>query len=533
MAAAAHAAAQSQTVWLGLAGDLVGAEEQLDYHATKCGGAPRYPGRQPPLAPGDVRCGVCGKPLSLVLQAYSPTADAEDRCLLVFGCTAQRCGRQPGSWRAWRCQLPPARRAPAAAAAAAAAKPVPESPAVTGTAKRPEAAAGGVPGFDAGAGDDWGLGGGGSGSTFGAAGTGGADDDWGFGSGGSGGGGGTFALGAEGGTGGGAFDFSDLTSAVEAAATGLSAAPKQKAVPPKAADDAAAPGRSGAAAAAPSCAGEAGPRLPEFQVYAEEEPPEASVPERELRHARELLARYQAEAEAGGGAPAAAPAGAAPSGSGRHKAAAGGGGGGGGARDEGEGPESWAGEGYEPTEMRGVVRSYVKFSKRVARQPLQCARYCPGASPLWPHPTPPRPAACASCGAPRAFELQLMPALIQMVVEAGEMEKADGGGGGGGGSGAGGAGGAEGKQAEDPVLSAVSQWDWCTAAVFTCTASCGGSGESKGVGSSSGGGGSGGEVCFAVEEQVALVNESELHTLQTGGGTAGAAAAAAAAGIVL
>lgn len=163
-----------------------------------------------------------------------------------------------------------------------------------------------------------------------------------------------------------------------------------------------------------------------------------------------------------------------------------------------------------------------------------------------------------------------MPALIQMIVEAGEMEKAEPGGGScGSNSGAGG------DAVEDPggrvstvggwglmgvmgpgggpflpfgivstsagrwvmrkadqraralrfrrtplplsVLSAVSQWDWCTAAVFTCSASCGGGG---------------GDACIAVEELVAVVNESELHTVPTGGGT-GAAAAAAAAGIVL
>jgi hypothetical protein len=40
--------------------------------------------------------------------------------------------------------------------------------------------------------------------------------------------------------------------------------------------------------------------------------------------------------------------------------------------DEPEG--SWAGELYEKDEVRGVERSYLKFSKRVARQPQQCAR---------------------------------------------------------------------------------------------------------------------------------------------------------------
>lgn len=35
---------------------------------------------------------------------------------------------------------------------------------------------------------------------------------------------------------------------------------------------------------------------------------------------------------------------------------------------------SWAGEVYEKDELRGVERGYLKFSKRLARQPEQCAR---------------------------------------------------------------------------------------------------------------------------------------------------------------
>lgn len=35
---------------------------------------------------------------------------------------------------------------------------------------------------------------------------------------------------------------------------------------------------------------------------------------------------------------------------------------------------SWAGEEYEKDYLRGVERGYLKFSKRLARQPEQCAR---------------------------------------------------------------------------------------------------------------------------------------------------------------
>jgi hypothetical protein len=553
-------AGAAQPVWLGLPGDMVGPEEELDHHATKCGGAPRFPGATPPLRAADARCRVCSRPLSLVLQvrggapgrarvwraagavptaldgcawaprpaarplpprrppqpapplpallpsaqAYAPAGDLQDRCLLVFGCTAEGCGRQPGSWRAWRCHAPPA----AGAAAVPGGRAEQEQRPAAQQQQQPEPAAaakkqGGVPGFDFGAaGDDWGLGGGGA-----------------------------FDMGGQTG-GGGAFDFSELTSAVEAAAADLSTAKQRAAAAGRAAAAAAAAEASAAGAAAGGGAGSCvgggfGLGLPEFHVYAEEEPGDAPVPERELQHARQLLARYQAAAEdAGAGAPSAAPPPGARAGGG-----SGGKGGGGKAGGDEGGPEAWAGEGYEPTRLRGVVRSYVKFSKRLARAPRQCARcaggrgragaggggrgrgapqqcarcaggrgragaggrgrgrgppplaagrlrpggrgpararpdpplqvanarprprpcprpllprYCPGGAPLWPAPAAPTPPPCPACGAPRAFELQLMPALISMIVEAGDMEA------GGGGSSAGGVGSSSGEAADNP-----------------------------------------------------------------------------------
>jgi hypothetical protein len=65
---AAKSKQSDKRVWLGLAGDMVEPGEALTHHATKCGGAPRYPGRRPPLAAADLACRVCGKPLSLTLQ---------------------------------------------------------------------------------------------------------------------------------------------------------------------------------------------------------------------------------------------------------------------------------------------------------------------------------------------------------------------------------------------------------------------------------------------------------------------------------
>lgn len=367
-------------------------------------------------------------------QAYSPADGCEGRCILVFGCTHEQCGRKPGSWRAWRCQLPAADANTARAAVAAAASGSGEQATQGAEAgQQPEQQGqnqgGGVSGFDAAPGA---FGGGGGGGIPGFDASGGADD-WGFGGGGGGGafgsGGGAFSGDAFGGGGAGAFDFSALTSAVEKAAAGLSASQAaQKAASKAAAATAAAQARDegagGVGGAGGSCQGEAGARLPEFHLYAEEEPaglrrmarvhsfmllpglvrifmlcrwplsnlccchtvstplfffqtsqfPEAAVPERELQHVRQLLSSYQAAADDISGAPAAPALAVA-----QTPATSKGGGGGKGAREEEGGPESWAGEGYEPDQMRGVVRSYVKFSKRVNRQPQQCVRWAPGA----------------------------------------------------------------------------------------------------------------------------------------------------------
>eukprot|EP00775_Hariotina_reticulata_P010797 gene10797-10953_t len=76
---------------------------------------------------------------------------------------------------------------------------------------------------------------------------------------------------------------------------------------------------------------------------------------------------------------------------------------------------------YEKDEVRGMERSYLKFSKRLARQPQQCARYSFSGVLLWPRTQLPKVANCAACGGPRVFELQLMPPLIQLTIEAAQM----------------------------------------------------------------------------------------------------------------
>jgi hypothetical protein len=67
------------------------------------------------------------------------------------------------------------------------------------------------------------------------------------------------------------------------------------------------------------------------------------------------------------------------------------------------------------------------------------------------------------------------------------------------------------------AAAAVAHWDWCTVALFTCTANCGGG--AAGAATSDG-------AAACVEEEVAVVNERELHTLPEGGPGPAAAAAA-------
>lgn len=101
------------------------------------------------------------------------------------------------------------------------------------------------------------------------------------------------------------------------------------------------------------------------------------ISRQELQHVQQLLAAYKASE-----GPAAAAAAAAASSSQSSQAAAAAAaaapaaaGGGAAADAEGEGGASWAGEEYEPDSVSCMQRSYLKFMKRIARQPQQCARW--------------------------------------------------------------------------------------------------------------------------------------------------------------
>mmetsp|Transcript_41592 Transcript_41592/g.114630 ORF Transcript_41592/g.114630 Transcript_41592/m.114630 type:complete len:333 (-) Transcript_41592:258-1256(-) len=61
---------------------------------------------------------------------------------------------------------------------------------------------------------------------------------------------------------------------------------------------------------------------------------------------------------------------------------------------------------------------FMKFQRRLERSPAQVVRYSWGASPLWISDPPEEvennawPPPCGLCGAPRVFEMQLMPTLL-------------------------------------------------------------------------------------------------------------------------
>uniref|UniRef100_A0A383VRP2 Programmed cell death protein 2 C-terminal domain-containing protein n=1 Tax=Tetradesmus obliquus TaxID=3088 RepID=A0A383VRP2_TETOB len=427
---------QQQQVWLGLAGDLVGPSDAPDYYTTKVGGCAVLPGSQPPAeALSGCTCSVCVRPLSLLMQAYAPHSAAPERVLLMLGCTKLGCGKEAGCYKALRCQLPPQQQQqpeePSAAAAAA-----PQEPAAAAAPQEPAAAPpAAAVGFDAvsAADDDWGDAG-----------------DW-----------GAVASSTVTGTSCAAYDFSDLVQSLEAAGQQAAAAAASKArAKPKLqlaaeASDAAAAGDAAAGEAAACCRVTAGPQLPEFYVYSEAEPGEAgakSISSKELQHVQQLLAAYEA-AEAAAGTTSSTGTSAAPGTSRQQQqaAAAASSADAAAAADEGG---SWAGEGYEEDQARGVERGYLKFAKRLARQPKQCARYSLGGPLLWPKASLPQPPPCAACGGPRAFELQLMPSLMQLSIEAAQMALE------------------QHMPVDAAAVDAVANWDWATVAVFTCQASC-------------------------------------------------------------
>jgi hypothetical protein len=104
MTANSAAKAGSTHVLLGLFDGYMSAQHDQLTSETKIGGTPTY---FPPLSDTDkatihrwTSCGVCGHPMSLLLQAYSPLPSApanvpHHRMLYVLACNSSYCSRQP------------------------------------------------------------------------------------------------------------------------------------------------------------------------------------------------------------------------------------------------------------------------------------------------------------------------------------------------------------------------------------------------------------------------------------------------------
>ncbi|PNH11466.1 hypothetical protein TSOC_001719 [Tetrabaena socialis] len=317
-------------VLLGIAGDCLTADEPRSHYLTKVGGAPWVPqdasyGAAGPLCEdggwrASTLCGACGRPMSLVMQAYAPLAakpppqgpahaPCQERVLLVLGCAHPGCGTAPGSWRAFRWQLSrstgapePASGAPApapagstaagaAVGAAAAATGGVDAPAVAplggGQADGDDPFAGGFEpdsfacgvepdpfagGFDAAA-DPFGASGSGAGGELGGKGP---------------GGGGGLEL-----------DFSDLGAVLEECA----AKQAQQAQHDRGSERRSAPQQQAAEPVPSVELPLRGPPLPEFHIFGVEEPAGKGKQGRrgEQDHVQRLLEEYQRQEQGGAG----------------------------------------------------------------------------------------------------------------------------------------------------------------------------------------------------------------------------------------
>jgi pre-rRNA-processing protein TSR4 len=87
------------------------------------------------------------------------------------------------------------------------------------------------------------------------------------------------------------------------------------------------------------------------------------------------------------------------------------------AEDDEEGGGTWANEQYEKDQLpRGVDKQFKKFMDRVACEPSQCIRYEWDGSPLFYQLHDGNHAGkCDACGAPRVYEMQLMPNVLSIL----------------------------------------------------------------------------------------------------------------------
>ncbi|KAK3257421.1 hypothetical protein CYMTET_33490, partial [Cymbomonas tetramitiformis] len=138
---------------------------------------------------------------------------------------------------------------------------------------------------------------------------------------------------------------------------------------------------------------------------------------------------------------------------------------------------AWDKEGYEHDATKHTDKIFHKFSRRLRRCPTQCARYSFGGEPIWPKKNNPVVRPCHRCGAPRTFEMQLMPPLLHYFEEGADWEASQG-------------------WAASPEID-LDAWDWLTAVVYTCSKSCWGEVE----------GAAHADLPFFVEEQILVESE--------------------------
>lgn len=130
---------------------------------------------------------------------------------------------------------------------------------------------------------------------------------------------------------------------------------------------------------------------------------------------------------------------------------------------------------------------------------------------LWPLSEQPRPPACALCGAPRVFEVQLMAPLMAVVLECADWLAVEEGGGGEGGR----------LAQHRTAINAAANWDFVTLAVFTCSANCCGRSDQRSAGAgcmpthaSVTSTGTHGSVVLLAEEHVEMAIEDDCHVLE-------------------
>lgn len=106
--------------------------------------------------------------------------------------------------------------------------------------------------------------------------------------------------------------------------------------------------------------------------------------------------------------------------------------------------ETWDNENYEYGRALSADRTYLKYKKVIDCCPEQCFRYKYGGNPLLASKSMQNPTPCQHCGAPRHYEMQLMPPLVYFLHEGAKKHP---------------------KYSPD-------NWNWMTLIIYTCTKNC-------------------------------------------------------------